>query len=95
MRFRPGGRFWSQVSDNCSQVEQLMYSATYGHFAIRTYPLENDQKWPFSRTEVDHISLLLSVEKGAFYMDPMRGSCKLNLCTSGNYKTGLSNVLGI
>ena len=69
----------------------LIYLATYGRFAI-TNSLENDRKWPFSPLEIDLISLLLSVETGAFYMDPMRGSCKLDLSTSGCYKTRLSNV---
>ena len=60
----------------------LIYLATYGHFAI-TNSLKNDRKWPFSPLEIDLISLLLSVEKDAFYMDPMRESCKLDLSTSG------------
>ena len=42
-----------------------------------TNSLENDQKWPFSPLEIDLISLFLNVEKDTFYMDPMRGSCKL------------------
>ena len=62
---------------------------------FHTNSLENDQKWPFSSLKIYLISLLLSVEKGAFYIDPMRGRCKLDLSTSGYYKTWLSNVVGI
>ena len=49
-----------------------------------TNSLEIDQKWPFSPFEIDLISLLLSVEKSAFYM---WRSCKLDLSTPGYYKT--------
>ena len=54
---------------------------------FHTYSLENDQKWPFSSLEIYLISLLLSAEKGAFYVDPMQGGFILDLSTSGYYKT--------
>ena len=40
-------------------------------------------------------SYLITVENCTFYMDPMRGACKLHLSTSGYYTTWLSNILGI
>ena len=52
-----------------------------------TYSLQNVQKWPFSLLEIDLIPLLVSVEKAAFCMHLKRGSCKLDLSTSGCYKT--------
>ena len=72
----------------------LLYSATYGNLAVLT-PLKITQKRPLSPLEIDLISLLVSVEKGAFYMDPMQGSCKLDLYPSGHYETRLSNFLVI
>ena len=60
-----------------------------------TNSLEKGPKWPFSPLKIDLISQLLSFEKRAFYMHPMRGSCKLDLSTWGYNKTWLSSILGI
>ena len=76
----------------CTKAHAVMVSMQNINLLSRVWPfcrtnsLENHLKWPFSPLKIDLISLLLSVEKGAFYiMDPMRGSCKLDLSTSGYY----------
>ena len=57
----------------------LIYSATCGHFAVLT-------PWKMIKNGHFHRLKLVSVDGGAFYMHPMRGSRTFDLSTSGYYK---------
>ena len=52
--------------------------------AILPYSLELDKNGNFRRLTL--ISFL-GLDERAFYKHPMRGSCKLDLFTSGHYQT--------